>query len=275
MDDSCLDLETNSLALSWGSQPQSLVLSSLRCSRNLQPRRKPCLLPPFPSRAIVRVGRFPRMMRVRFRRKQCCTYRSCSFDQRRRKLPLSNAWLISRTAPPPLFHHWLTPAQIGELYGPDPAAADALRTWLLSQGFRVDSVAPSGLFLQISGTAGTAETAFQTSLHQYRIGTPLNPRVYRAAVAEPLLPVALASYVGAIQGLTELPIDPPRSQGIAPAVGVRPLQTLGIGHALRRSRRFCHHLRSESALQLRLQRQRFPGRDHRAFAGESERHQHV
>ena len=117
------------------------------------------------------------------------------------------------------YRQWLTPAEVGERFGPTLDDVAAVEGWLRGQGLEVGEVAPSRIFLEASGSASLVSKAFSTSLHVY--GTD---REQRAGVTgEPAVPATMASVVVGIEGLTELPLRPyhaiaqaePREQGAA------------------------------------------------------------
>src|SRR5215469_10630059 len=54
----------------------------------------------------------------------------------------------------PNFHKWLTPAQVGHVFGPSQRDVDTVTEWLHSAGFTVNSVQPSLTGIDFSGTAG-------------------------------------------------------------------------------------------------------------------------
>ena len=133
----------------------------------------------------------------------------------------------------PLFHQWLTPAQIGAMYGPAPADITAIRAWLASQGLTVEPVAPSGIFIAFSGPAAAVEQAFQTSLHLYQIPvmSPAIKQAWRAPTTEPTVPAAFLQVVSAIDGLAEMPLQAPH-HAVANTVSdpsVQPLVTTTTG----------------------------------------------
>src|ERR1700727_889994 len=72
-----------------------------------------------------------------------------------------------RTSPD--FHHWLTPEQFGQQFGPAPEDIQAIQGWLEQQGLKVTAVAKSGLWMEFSGTSGQVERAFQTQMRQYKV----------------------------------------------------------------------------------------------------------
>jgi hypothetical protein len=69
----------------------------------------------------------------------------------------------------PNYHHWLTPKEFGQKFGPAPQDVQSVSAWLQSRGFTVTSVAHSGRWIEFSGSAGQAERAFGTVLRQYSV----------------------------------------------------------------------------------------------------------
>lgn len=61
----------------------------------------------------------------------------------------------------PLFHHWLTPAQFGRRFGPEPASIARLATSLRNRGFAVTQETRS---LHVAGSAALAEATFATHM---------------------------------------------------------------------------------------------------------------
>src|SRR5215469_4740367 len=99
----------------------------------------------------------------------------------------------------PRYHQWLTPQQVGEQYGPTQHDLDALREWLGSQGLVVNEVAPSGLFVSVSGSASSVAGALATEFHYFEKSGGLR----MSAAAEPAIPTALAPIVASISGLAD------------------------------------------------------------------------
>ena len=102
------------------------------------------------------------------------------------------------------FHQWLTPAEIGDQYGPTLDEIATVTQWLSSQGLQVTAVSASRTFLDVTGTTGTASAAFATSFHQYAVTGDTQP-TRLAATSEPAVPTALAPVVQSIEGLAEIP----------------------------------------------------------------------
>ncbi len=97
----------------------------------------------------------------------------------------------------PNFHQWLTPLQIGAQYGPAPSDIAAITGWLTSRGFAVKSVSPDGMSIAFSGTAGQAQAAFHTQIHNLSV----DGKMHIANIADPQIPSALAPVVGGVKGL--------------------------------------------------------------------------
>jgi hypothetical protein len=94
----------------------------------------------------------------------------------------------------PQFHQWLTPVEFGARYGANAQDVDLVTRWLEGRGFRVESVAPSQLLIDFSGTAADVEQSFHTEIHRYLIRNGL----HWANSLEPQIPAALSTVVGGI-----------------------------------------------------------------------------
>jgi subtilase family serine protease len=121
------------------------------------------------------------------------------------------------------FRHFLTTTDFRNTYSPSTASVAAAASWVRSYGLKVSSVAPSRLYLQVTGTMGQAE---------HMVGTNLNNYSYKGKVlAEPTgsyrIPAKLASVVSGIVDLDSssllntpadtLPGPPPGSRyGVQP-----------------------------------------------------------
>ncbi len=112
----------------------------------------------------------------------------------------------------PLFHAWLTPTQIGSLYGPAQSDLDSLTAWLTAQGLQIDELTPSHTFVRVSAPAASVARAFSTS---FRLFTLADGRQLRSATAEPAIPSALTGLISAIHGLNDAPELPASHGGTA------------------------------------------------------------
>ena len=133
----------------------------------------------------------------------------------------------------PLYHQWLTPQQVGQLFGPTANDLAKLNSWITSQGLKVDSVSPSGVMVSVSGSAAVVGNAFHTSFAIFDLasatGNPTATGTRLSAVAEPSIPTALTPLVRSIQGLAELSLHPMNHatahQRPAAGPGVKPQYT--------------------------------------------------
>jgi hypothetical protein len=103
-----------------------------------------------------------------------------------------------------IYRQWLTPTQLGEQYGPAAGDIKNISTWLQSQGFTVDHISKSGLFVEFSGTAGQVASAFHTEIHSYLV----NGERHYANVSDPQIPSALAPVIAGFVSLNNFPRKP-------------------------------------------------------------------
>jgi subtilase family serine protease len=97
----------------------------------------------------------------------------------------------------PNFHRWLTATEFGQMYGPAPRDIEAVSEWLRSSGFTVNTVYPSGMSIDFSGTAGQVLAAFHTEIHRLSV----NGKDHIANMSDPQIPEALAAVVAGIVSL--------------------------------------------------------------------------
>jgi hypothetical protein len=95
------------------------------------------------------------------------------------------------------YHHWLTPQEFGQQFGPSDADVQAVTNWLTSQGFQVANVAAGRVAIEFSGTAGQVRQAFRTEIHKF---VPKGEEHW-ANVSDPQIPAALAPVVAGIVSL--------------------------------------------------------------------------
>ncbi len=100
-----------------------------------------------------------------------------------------------------LFHHYLTPAQFGDMFGASKAQVATVDAALRSVGLVPGSAGPNRLIIPVRTTAGAAERAFGTSLVTYRLA---GGRVVYANSRAPRLPGAAVPYVRAVIGLDNI-----------------------------------------------------------------------
>src|SRR5580692_1299573 len=91
----------------------------------------------------------------------------------------------------PSYHRWLTAEEIGVDFGPAQEDIDAVTGWLRSQGFQVNSVNPTGMTIDFSGTAAQVRTGFHTEIHRLNV----NGAEHVSNMSDPMIPDALAPVV--------------------------------------------------------------------------------
>ncbi len=97
----------------------------------------------------------------------------------------------------PYYPQWLTPAQIGEQFGPAPSDIAAVTGWLASHGLAVKSVSPDRMTIHFSGTAAQVESAFHTEIHSLSVN---GERRY-ANMTDPQIPDALSPVIVGVKAL--------------------------------------------------------------------------
>ncbi|MGP8066099.1 MAG: protease pro-enzyme activation domain-containing protein, partial [Acidimicrobiales bacterium] len=116
----------------------------------------------------------------------------------------------------PDYHHWLTPAEVGDRFGLSDQDIAAITGWLQSQGLHVNWVAPSRNLIRFGGRAADIGRALQTELHYYKV----NGDQRFSVSSDPMIPQALAPAIKAIHGLytiDEKPLYQARSmQSVSP-----------------------------------------------------------
>jgi hypothetical protein len=102
------------------------------------------------------------------------------------------------------YHHWLTPAEIGDQFGLSSADIGTITSWLESQGLHVNWVSPSRIFIGFGGAAMDVGRAFQTEMHAYKVKGEERTSV----ASDPMIPEALAPAIKSIRGLYTIPEKP-------------------------------------------------------------------
>ena len=97
----------------------------------------------------------------------------------------------------PSYHQWLTPEQFAESFGVAKADVASVSNWLKAKGFTVDGVAPTGLQIEFSGTAGQVREAFGTEIHELSV----KGETHFANFSDPKIPAALRP---AVEGIVSL-----------------------------------------------------------------------
>ena len=142
----------------------------------------------------------------------------------------------------PDFHKWLTARELGQEYGPDQADIATVVGWLKDSGFQVNSVAPSGMTIDFSGTAGQVKSALHATLHNLSV----QGKQHIANMQTPEVPAAIAKLVVGVSSLNNFRPKPsitaitaahidPMSKAVnsaATEAGAKPGFTVNAGYQL-------------------------------------------
>ncbi len=99
-----------------------------------------------------------------------------------------------------LYHHYLTPQQFKDAFGPTQATVNRVVAYLQGQGLHVLSVAPNNVLVNASGSVAMVERAFGVTLNDYS----LHGRVAYAPATDPSIPDTLSDAIVNIEGLDNL-----------------------------------------------------------------------
>ena len=99
----------------------------------------------------------------------------------------------------PNYHKWLTASQFAQRFGVDKADVNAVRSWLESHGFHVNSVSRDRTLVTFSGNAGQVREAFRTEVHKLMV----NGQHHFANTSTPTVPAALKPGVEGLIALND------------------------------------------------------------------------
>ena len=99
----------------------------------------------------------------------------------------------------PNFHKWLTAQELGAQYGPAPSDTATVTAWLGAHGLTVNSVYPTGMVIDFSGSTAQVESAFHPAMHQLSV----NGEAHIANTVDPSVPSALAGVVAGVVSLND------------------------------------------------------------------------
>jgi subtilase family serine protease len=102
------------------------------------------------------------------------------------------------------FHQWVTPTEFGDTFGVADADINAVKSWLISQGFTVNGVYPNKMQIDFSGTAGQVRQAFHTQENRY----VANHVTHIANATDISVPTALSSVIVGVAGLNDFRPQP-------------------------------------------------------------------
>lgn len=95
------------------------------------------------------------------------------------------------------YRHWLTPEQFGARFGVNEDDLRHVTAWLQQNGFRIDNVGRSRLWIEFSGNVAQVESTFHTEMHQLAA----RGEKHVANMTDIELPQALVPVVGGVLSL--------------------------------------------------------------------------
>lgn len=107
----------------------------------------------------------------------------------------------------PRYHHFLTPAQWEAKYAPTAVQVGEVTRYLKNHGFTRLSVAGDRLLISATGTVGTAQAAFHTTIGRYQMP---NKSTFDANIGPAKVPSALGGIVQAVVGLSNWRLPTPK-----------------------------------------------------------------
>ena len=116
----------------------------------------------------------------------------------------------------PSYHQWLTPELVGTEFGPSAADLATLTGYLESEGFSVNRVGTSGLYVDFTGTVAQVQQSFHTEIHNLRLASG---EEHFSAMSDAQLPEALAPLVVGFAALSDISSAHPNyRKKVAPAI---------------------------------------------------------
>ena len=95
------------------------------------------------------------------------------------------------------YHHYLTPDAFNQLFAPTSDQVQQVVAYLQSQGLTVSSIAPNNLLIDVTGTVGAVQQAFNTQINNYSVGN----HTFYANAMPPSVPASVSQYITSIGGL--------------------------------------------------------------------------
>lgn len=99
----------------------------------------------------------------------------------------------------PSYHRFLTTAEFADRYGATADEISRVKSFLQQQGFAQAELLPNHLAIKVSGTIGQFNTAFHTSIHDYRAS---DGTAFHRPNTAPSIPAALADTLVVASGLS-------------------------------------------------------------------------
>lgn len=123
------------------------------------------------------------------------------------------------------YHHYLTPQQFAEQFGPDENDYQAVQAFALAHGLRVSSEQPNRMLVEVNGTVADIEHAFHTTLRTYQ--HPTEPRTFYAPDVTPSFDLSVT--ILSISGLDNYSLPRPHLHAVPLANGTHAEPNGGSG----------------------------------------------
>jgi hypothetical protein len=101
----------------------------------------------------------------------------------------------------PIFHHFLTPKQFAEQFGPSALDSEPVKQFLLSQGFSISEQSADGSVLHVTCSVLAVEGAFKVHISHY---AKADGTTFFAPNVDPTIPVQIAGKISAMIGMDNL-----------------------------------------------------------------------
>ncbi|MDP4147636.1 MAG: protease pro-enzyme activation domain-containing protein, partial [Bacillota bacterium] len=98
----------------------------------------------------------------------------------------------------PNYKKYLTPDEFKSQYGPTGATVANVKSYLTSQGFKVDDVSSNNAFITVSGTTGQMEDTFGVTINNYKNS---KGETYYANDQAPTIPAEFSGVITDVEGL--------------------------------------------------------------------------
>jgi len=127
----------------------------------------------------------------------------------------------------PSYHHFLSPQQFVDEFGPTTEQQQQVIDYLQQQGLKITNISSNHLLIDASSTVAQAEATFQVSINTYKLGA----NVFYANANPPTIPGPLASMITSIGGLDNSVHMHPLSHSVLPQSSNKPHAGQGGGYA--------------------------------------------
>ena len=127
----------------------------------------------------------------------------------------------------PSYHHFLSPQQFVDEFGPTAEQQQQVIDYLRQQGLNITHISGNRLLIDASATVAQAEAAFRVSIKNYKLGANL----FYANANPPTIPGPLASIITSIGGLDNSVHMHPLYHLVRPKNSNKPHAGLGGGFA--------------------------------------------